>query len=38
LLINVTNFFRDTEAFAVLETDILPQLCKDKPDDYLFRV
>ena len=38
LLINVTNFFRDAEAFAVLEKDILPQLCKDKPDDYRFRV
>jgi two-component system CheB/CheR fusion protein len=38
LLINVTNFFRDTEAFAALEKAILPQLCKDKPDDYLFRV
>jgi len=38
LLINVTNFFRDTEAFAALEKDILPQLCKDKPNDYLFRV
>jgi two-component system, chemotaxis family, CheB/CheR fusion protein len=38
LLINVTNFFRDTEAFAVLENEILPQLCKDKPDHYLFRI
>ena len=38
LLINVTSFFRDAEAFAVLENEILPQLCKDKPDDYLFRV
>ncbi|MEQ1529395.1 MAG: chemotaxis protein CheB [Methylococcales bacterium] len=38
LLINVTNFFRDTDAFAVLEKDILPQLCKGKPDGYLFRV
>lgn len=38
LLINVTSFFRDVEAFAVLEKDILPQLCQDKPDDYLFRV
>ncbi len=38
LLINVTNFFRDAEAFAVLEKDILPKLFKDKPDDYLFRV
>jgi two-component system CheB/CheR fusion protein len=38
LLINVTSFFRDVEAFAVLENEILPRLCKDKPDDYLFRV
>ncbi|MDO9241992.1 MAG: CheR family methyltransferase, partial [Methylicorpusculum sp.] len=38
LLINVTNFFRDTEAFSVLENEILPQLCADKPDNYLFRV
>ncbi len=37
LLINVTNFFRDAEAFAELEKDILPQLCKDKPDNYVFR-
>lgn len=38
LLINVTNFFRDPEAFALLETDILPKLCHDKPDNYIFRV
>ena len=38
LLINVTSFFRDPEAFAVLEKDTLPQLCKDKPDNYAFRV
>jgi len=38
LLINVTSFFRDVEAFTVLENEILPQLCQDKPDDYLFRV
>lgn len=38
LLINVTNFFRDPEAFEVLEKLILPKLCKDKPDDYVFRV
>jgi len=38
LLINVTNFFRDTDAFTLLEKDILPQLCKGKPDGYLFRV
>ena len=38
LLINVTSFFRDPEAFAVLQKDILPRLCKDKPDGYTFRV
>ena len=38
LLINVTNFFRDPEAFAALKQDILPQLFADKPDDYIFRV
>ncbi len=38
LLINVTRFFRDAEAFAILQKDILSQLCKDKTDDYPFRV
>ncbi|MDO8292108.1 MAG: chemotaxis protein CheB [Gallionella sp.] len=38
LLINVTNFFRDPEAFDTLKQDILPQLFADKPDDYIFRV
>ncbi len=38
LLINVTNFFRDPEAFAVLKQDILPTLLANKPDDYTFRV
>jgi two-component system CheB/CheR fusion protein len=38
LLINVTNFFRDPEAFAVLENDILPELCKNKADGDVFRV
>jgi len=38
LLINVTNFFRDPEAFTVLEQDILPKLCLDKPDNYVFRI
>ncbi|MGA7595280.1 MAG: chemotaxis protein CheB, partial [Gallionella sp.] len=37
LLINVTSFFRDSEAFAVLKQDILPQLLADKPEDYAFR-
>ncbi|MBL1263094.1 chemotaxis protein CheB [Methylomicrobium sp. RS1] len=38
LLINVTSFFRDPEAFAILEETILPQLCKDKPEGAIFRV
>ncbi len=37
LLINVTSFFRDSEAFAVLERDILPQLFEGKPEDHVFR-
>jgi two-component system CheB/CheR fusion protein len=38
LLINVTSFFRDPEAFVALKNDILPLLLKDKPDNYVFRV
>lgn len=38
LLINVTNFFRDPEAFVVLKQDILPTLLADKPETYIFRV
>ncbi|MDH4233999.1 MAG: PAS domain-containing protein [Gallionella sp.] len=38
LLINVTNFFRDPEAFIALKQDILPRLLADKPEDYVFRV
>lgn len=38
LLINVTNFFRDPEAFLVLKQEILPALLIDKADDYIFRV
>ena len=38
LLINVTNFFRDAEAFVALKQEILPLLFKDKPIDYVFRV
>ncbi len=37
LLINVTSFFRDGEAFLTLKQDILPQLFADKPEDYVFR-
>ncbi len=38
LLINVTNFFRDTEAFVALKHDMLPLLLKNKPEGYVFRV
>ncbi|MBL8496586.1 PAS domain-containing protein [Nitrosomonas sp. JL21] len=38
LLINVTSFFRDSEAFEVLEKDILPGLCKNKTEHSVFRV
>ena len=38
LLINVTNFFRDPEAFDALKKDVLPLLLADKPEDYVFRV
>lgn len=38
LLINVTSFFRDPEAFACLQQDVLPRLLKDKPESYAFRV
>ena len=38
LLINVTNFFRDPEAFVTLKQEILPPLLANKVDDYVFRV
>lgn len=38
LLINVTNFFRDPEAFATLKQEVLPQLFAGKPEGYVFRV
>ncbi len=38
LLITVTSFFRDPEAFAVLKKDILPQLFEHKPEHYIFRI
>ena len=38
LLINVTSFFRDPEAFELLKTEILPPLLENKPEDYTFRV
>jgi len=38
LLINVTSFFRDPDAFEVLKTEILPPMFQDKPENYVFRV
>ncbi|MDP3087915.1 MAG: chemotaxis protein CheB [Methylotenera sp.] len=38
LLINVSSFFRDAEAFMILKQDILPDLLAGKPDDYILRV
>lgn len=38
LLINVTSFFRDPEAFVALKQEILTQMLADKPDDYVFRI
>jgi two-component system, chemotaxis family, CheB/CheR fusion protein len=38
LLIGVTNFFRDPDAFAVLEHQILPKLFADKPAGGVLRV
>ena len=38
LLIGVTSFFRDPEAFQTLQTKVLPVLLAGKPDDYAVRV
>jgi two-component system, chemotaxis family, CheB/CheR fusion protein len=38
LLIGVTNFFRDPEAFVALETMAIPQLLADKPSGSTIRV
>ncbi len=38
LLISVTHFFRDPQAFAVLETDVLPQLVANHAPDKPVRV
>lgn len=38
LLINVTSFFREPEAFEVLKNNILPNIFKDKPENYTFRI
>ncbi len=38
LLIGVTNFFRDPDAFVALETKVIPQLFADKPSGSTIRV
>jgi two-component system CheB/CheR fusion protein len=38
LLINVTSFFRDKEAFEALNKEALPRLFADKPENYVFRI
>ncbi|MEA2699543.1 MAG: two-component system, chemotaxis family, CheB/CheR fusion protein, partial [Myxococcales bacterium] len=38
LLIGVTKFFRDTEAFAVLEQRVLPELLQNAPKDAPLRI
>lgn len=38
LLIGVTNFFRDPEAFAALENQVIPRLFAGKPADAMIRV
>jgi two-component system CheB/CheR fusion protein len=38
LLINVTSFFRDPDAFVTLKQHILPQLVAGKPEGDVFRV
>ncbi|MGA9621058.1 chemotaxis protein CheB [Methanoregula sp.] len=38
LLINVTSFFRDPEAFEILKSEILPEILENKPENYIFRI
>ena len=38
LLIGVTSFFRDPEAWELLKENYLPQLLQQKPDNYQIRV
>jgi two-component system, chemotaxis family, CheB/CheR fusion protein len=38
LLIGVTNFFRDPEAFQILQSAILPDRLAEKPDDSAVRI
>ncbi|MFM0327517.1 CheR family methyltransferase [Caballeronia glebae] len=38
MLIGVTNFFRDRDAFEALEREIVPHICEDKSEDDSIRV
>ena len=38
LLIGVTNFFRDPDAFAALEKNVIPRLFEERPPDQSVRV
>lgn len=38
LLIGVTCFFRDKEAFSLLAKEVLPELLENKPNNYTIRV
>ncbi len=38
LLIGVTNFFRDSEAFDALRNEYIPRILKNKTDNYSIRV
>ncbi len=38
LLINVTSFFRDPEAFEALRKEVLPRILAGKPEGWVFRV
>ncbi|MGZ5050087.1 MAG: chemotaxis protein CheB [Methylobacter sp.] len=38
LFIGVTSFFRDPKSFEILQHEILPELLKQKPKDYVLRI
>ncbi len=38
VLINVTAFFRDAKTFALLETQVIPDMIRHHPQDEPFRV
>ncbi|MDO8873157.1 MAG: CheR family methyltransferase [Methanoregula sp.] len=38
LLINVTSFFRDKEAYEALNKEALPRMFGNKPENYIFRI